>query len=101
MAGNDKAKKPGLPAGLRYKLAHRNRLLRIIAIQALYQKHKLHEGVRDTWIFNEHIYPVYYISKSTFMKYLQTNAKRDLNDLNKEIENLITACNEHSESKTS
>lgn len=93
MAG--KKSKTKLPPGKRYKLAHRNRLLRIIAIQVLYLEHKTHEGVRDSWIYTEKIYPVYYISKSTFMKYMQTNAKKALTDLDAEIKKL-EQCNEPS-----
>jgi len=100
MAGQTKTKTK-LPPRLRYKLAHRNRLLRIIAIQSLYLTHKAHEGVRDSWIFTEHIYPVYYISRATFMKYMATNAKKQLTDLDAEITKLEEECKGQLESKTS
>lgn len=86
---------------LKHLQSHRNRLLRILKIQEIYQEHKVHEGIRDTWIYKEKIYPLYFIAKSTFMKYLSMNAKRELHQLLERIENLKVQCKEHSESKTS
>ena len=72
-------------------------MLLVIAIQDLYQVHKIHQGVRDTWIYEQHIYPVYYIGKSTFNKYLGLNAKRLLKEIELEIQNLEQTCNGPSE----
>lgn len=98
---NQSAKEPSPQQRLKHLQSHRNRLLRILKIQEIYQEHKVHDGVRDTWIYKEKIYPLYFIAKSTFMKYLSLNAKRELSQLIERIEKLKAQCKEHSESKTS
>ena len=86
-----------LPQGKRHLLRKRNKMLLVIAIQSLYQVYKIHEGVRDTWIYEQHIYPVYFIGKSTFKQYLQLNAKKKLREIDLEIKNLEQSCNGPSE----
>lgn len=59
----------------------RNLLLRVIAVQEVYDKQKIHDGVTITWIYKTHIYPAFYISRSTFLKYLDMNAKKELRQI--------------------
>jgi len=60
----------------------KNRLLRIIDIQEIYKKHsKNHQGgCTDKHIFENMIYPVYRISRTTFYEYLSTPAKKQLKE---------------------
>lgn len=61
----------------------KNLLKRIIDIQNLYLKKKK-DGVTVTHVFENHIYPIYRISRATFYKYLATNAKKELHDMEHE-----------------
>lgn len=54
-----------------------HRLRRIIEVQEEYKKHK-EEGITDKRIYKKHIYPKFFISESTFKKYMYTNARREL-----------------------
>ncbi len=73
----------------------KNKLLRIVAVQKLYQEWKVNEGVKDSWIWREHIYPVYFISRATLNRYLETPATRDLKRLDEEILNLKSKKHTH------
>lgn len=73
-------------------LKRRNLLLRILAVQEAYQRHKTHEGVTDAWVFREHIYPIFYISRSTFLKYLETNAKKELSQIEEYLKQQKQPC---------
>ncbi len=58
----------------------RNILQRIIDIQELTMELK-DKGVTQEFIFWEHIYPKYRISKTTYYNYLATNAKAEMKKL--------------------
>jgi len=59
----------------------RNILQRIIDIQNLTLEHT-HKGVTQEYVYNNIIYPLYKISRSTYYSYLGTPAKRELKDMN-------------------
>lgn len=63
----------------------RNRLQRIVDIQATYKKHSKNfdGGCTDKYIYEDIIYPIYRISRSTFYDYLNTPAARELKNLEK------------------
>lgn len=58
----------------------KNTLKRIIDIQDLTLQHT-QKGVTQEYIYNNYIYPVYLISRSTYYTYLATNAKAELKRL--------------------
>ncbi|MBN1187016.1 MAG: hypothetical protein JXB49_32360 [Bacteroidales bacterium] len=57
-----------------------NRLKRIIAIQDIVIEHK-QKGITQEWVYQNVIYPRYFIGKRTFYEYLGTNAKAELKKL--------------------
>jgi hypothetical protein len=59
----------------------KNLLRKIIAVQKVYQTHKIHEGITDEYIYQTHIKPVFHISKRTFIKYLGMRAAHELKNL--------------------
>lgn len=59
----------------------KNFLMRVIAAQEIYLNEKKHEGITDVWIWRNKIYPVYFISKTTFNKWMGINAKRELTEI--------------------
>lgn len=61
----------------------RNRLLRIVDVQAIYRQHsKNFDGeADDTWIHNNLIFPKYRISRSSFYEYLKTPAAKMLKEM--------------------
>lgn len=61
----------------------KNLLQRMIDIQAIYMDHSKHHkgGCTDRYIYRELVFPVYRISERTFYDYLNTNAKKELNDI--------------------
>jgi hypothetical protein len=59
-----------------------NHFLRAQKIQELYQEHKVHEGVNDKWIWDVHIFPVYFISYAHFRNILGLNVKKKLREFN-------------------
>jgi hypothetical protein len=61
----------------------RNRLKRIVDIQDITLKYKK-QGVTQKFIFENYIYPVYFITEVTYYRYLGTNAKLLLRKLEKE-----------------
>jgi hypothetical protein len=61
----------------------RNLLLKIIKIQDIVLEYK-HKGASQRWIYNNIIRDAYYISEYTFNKYLARNAKRELEEMNKD-----------------
>jgi ferric iron reductase protein FhuF len=65
---------------------NKNFLLRTQAIQVIYQLHKVHEGINDKWIWETHIYPIYYISYPRFRDLMGLNVKKKLRELNNENE---------------
>jgi hypothetical protein len=54
-----------------------NFLNRIIEIQKITMEYK-DKGSTQTWIYQNLIYPNYFISMRTFNSYLGTNAKKEL-----------------------
>jgi hypothetical protein len=58
----------------------RNLLSQIIEIQKITLEYK-DKGSTQEWIYRNMIYPNYFISMRTFNSYLGTNAKKELNDL--------------------
>lgn len=59
----------------------KNYLLKVLAVQEIYLAEKKHEGITNVWIYEKKIYPVFFISKPTFYKYLGVNAKKELADI--------------------
>ena len=57
-----------------------NTLRKIIAVQEIVL-HCKHLGKPQTWIYINVIAPNFYISKSTFDRYMGINAKKELKDL--------------------
>lgn len=55
----------------------KNKLKRIIDIQNITLEHQA-KGVTNEFIYNNHIKPIYHISRDCFYEYLRTNAKREL-----------------------
>jgi len=65
----------------------RNLLLKIIEIQEIVLREQK-RGVSQIWVYRNLIAPVYFISFRTYNAYLATNAKKELEDLDKlEAEN--------------
>lgn len=59
----------------------KNFLMRVVAVQEIYLAEKKHEGITTKWIWKTKVYPVYFISLTTFHKYLGINAKRELSEI--------------------
>lgn len=59
-------------------------LKRIIAVQETVLEHQKH-GATQAWIYRNVIANTYYISESTFNRYLCLNAKKELKELDDEI----------------
>lgn len=55
----------------------KNALLRMWAVQSLYQKHK-QEGIPDAFIWRTYVYPAHLISLDTFYRHLQTNVRKEM-----------------------
>lgn len=55
----------------------KNKLQLIVDIQNVTLDHTK-RGVTQQWVYENHIYPKYRISRTTFYAYLATTAKRDL-----------------------
>jgi hypothetical protein len=53
------------------------RVLRVQEITLEYKK----LGFSQKWIYDNHIFPLYQISKSTFDSYLGINARREISDI--------------------
>ncbi len=58
----------------------RNKLERICEIQRITLEHT-RRGVTQKWVYDNVIYPRFYISLSTFYEYLATPARRELGRL--------------------
>lgn len=52
----------------------KNYYKRIIEIQNITLEHT-QKGVTQEWVYNNIIYPKYFISRATYYRYLSTNAK--------------------------
>lgn len=63
---------------------NRNLLIRVIAIQELVLAGQK-KGVTQKWIYDNEVYPRYFISYSTFNNYLAINAKRELEMLDRKV----------------
>lgn len=61
----------------------RNFILKVIKIQEITLEHTS-RGVTQAWIYREIIAPNYFISRTTYYKYLAFNAKSELKKLNSE-----------------
>jgi hypothetical protein len=73
-----------MDANKRRALGRRMRYLKqVIKVQQAYQIHKVHPGVFDKWIFDNHIKEPYNINYGTFLKYIGIPAQK----LFKEAEN--------------
>ncbi len=53
---------------------------RIIEIQEITRKH-MENGATERWVYQNHIYPVYFIVEATFYRYMGVNAKKELKKL--------------------
>jgi len=65
----------------------RNILKRIVEIQNLTLEHTS-RGVTQVWVYEHVIQPRFFISVSTYYNYLNINAKRILNDSEKQSKQL-------------
>jgi len=65
--------------------ARRNYLLRVLAVQRLYQAHKV-EGMPDAFVFRKHIAPTFCIGERTFRNYMGINARKELKVLGVEVD---------------
>lgn len=63
----------------------KNMLLRVQAVQELYKEHQAN-GATNEWIFNNVVYPRFFISRTTFYKYLSIPATRELKRLENELQ---------------
>ncbi|WP_312339511.1 hypothetical protein [Sphingobacterium sp.] len=70
----------------------KNQLIIAKKVQDIYLKHSK-EGVTTRSIYNEHIYPVFFISIATFYKYLAINARKELKEIGVSEED-INSCND-------
>ena len=71
---------------------HNNRknfLLRVNAVQSLYQKYKI-EGLPDTVVHRKYIFPAFFISLQTFREYLAVNVRREFKALGLDPDNVFT-----------
>lgn len=57
-----------------------NLLRKIIQVQNVYLGHK-EKGATNKFIYENYIAPVFFISSKTFYKYLATNARKELKEL--------------------
>lgn len=57
-----------------------NRLRRILMVQEEYQAKKV-KGQPDAFVWREFIYPKFVISERSFRQYLETNAKKEIKEL--------------------
>ncbi len=58
----------------------RNLLIKILDVQSLVLKHQK-EGSKQIWIYKNIIFPKYHMSIGTYYNYLNTNARKELKDL--------------------
>lgn len=58
---------------------------KVLAVQEIYQQHE--RLMNNEKIYTEYIFPVYWISRSTFYDYLSTNAKGKLKELENDKSN--------------
>lgn len=61
-----------------------NLLKRILEIQEIVLKYKK-KGIFQKWVYENIIKDYYFISYSTFNRYLTINAKRELKELGQEV----------------
>jgi hypothetical protein len=61
----------------------RNLLMKIIDVQKITLEHK-EKGITQKWIYENLIFPKYFISKRTFDNWLCINAKREFKAMNYE-----------------
>lgn len=59
----------------------KNLLLKILDIQELVMKYQ-NDGYSQQWIYLNIIYPKYPISRATYYNYLNTNARKEIKELN-------------------
>jgi len=64
----------------------KNLLQRVVDIQNTYKKHSKHfdGGCSDKYIYEQIVFPIYRISRSTFYEYLKTPAAKQLKQLEDE-----------------
>ncbi|WP_346856555.1 hypothetical protein [uncultured Draconibacterium sp.] len=63
----------------------RNFLIKVIEVQDIYLAHR-DRGVSAIWVYNNLIKPTYHISKRTFVRWMGINAKKELKQLDYNVE---------------
>ena len=66
----------------------KNLLKKIIDIQNITLEHTS-KGATQEWVYNHKIAPVYRISRNTYYRYLDTNARKKLKDLENNSKNQL------------